>query len=145
MNELIRRRNAAQAVFDRFNGEAFAWGRVDCVRLGAATLRAMGRKVSLAKGGSYTTATGALRALKRAGFDSLEAAVDGQQLLRIAPAQALPCDLIGLPGAEHAGQSLLALCVALGGGRVLGVRDGVEMGLLQPSAEGLAHAIAWRV
>lgn len=147
MHALIRRRDAAQATLDRFNGRALAWGRDDCVRLAAFCARKMGRPVSLAKAGSYSSARGALTALKRAGFDSLEAAVDAQGFVPISPAQALPGDLIGLPPVEDG--PWLALTVYLGNGRIVGFRDGrcgamqLHLGALTPD---LANRVrAWRV
>lgn len=136
IHPLILRRDAAQATLDHFNGQPFAWGKADCVRLGAFHLRQMGRTVSLAKAGSYSSEKGALRALSRTGFASLEAAVDGQGLLRIAPAAALVGDLIGLEGEG----GWPALCVALGNGRVLGFHTG-QARVLKP----LLPVIAWRV
>ena len=69
---MIARVAAAEAVMARFNGAPLAWGETDCVRLAVASLRALGHRVSLAKGGRYGSALGARRALKRAGFDRLE-------------------------------------------------------------------------
>ncbi len=141
MNEAIQRRDAAQAAFDRFNGKPFAWGRNDCVRLAAFVLREMKRPVSLVKGGEYHSARGALRALARAGFPSLDAAVDAQGLMRIPPAAALQADLIGLPAEDG---DWIALAVALGNGRILGFAGGVgQVG--QPRPEVLRTAFAWRV
>lgn len=144
MNPLVKRTAAAQAVVDRYNGRAFAWGRADCVRLAAYALRKMGRPVSLIKAGDYSSLRGALKALRRAGFDGLEQAVDAQGLFRIPPAMALPGDLIGLPSDEDGGErgSWVALTVALGNGRVIGFQSGAAK-ILQPIYG--ADAIAWRV
>ncbi|MFN3584830.1 DUF6950 family protein [Phenylobacterium sp.] len=142
MHETIRRRDAAQAAFDRFNGRALAWGRDDCLRLAAFDLRKMGRAVSLAKAGSYSSLAGALRALRRTGFATLAEAVDAEGLVRIPPAAALPADLLG--GTPHEGGPWVALGVVLGNGRVLGFQNGF-CGVLQPTPEDLATAIAWRV
>lgn len=139
---LIDRVAAAQAAVDRYLGRPLAWGKDDCVRLAAFALRKQGRAVSLAKGGSYSSLRGALAALDRAGFASLEAAVDAQGLERIAPAFVLPGDLIGLQAAEDG--PWLALTVALGNGRVLGFQDG-SCKVLQPRLDLAARAMAWRV
>lgn len=139
---LIERVAIAQAVVDRFNGRPFDWGRDDCARMAAFVLRKRGRPVKLAKAGSYYSARGALKALKRTGFANLTLAVDGQGLRRIAPAAVLPCDFIGLPADD--GGDWLALSVALGGGRVIAFTEGYgRIGQLRD--ETLFQAIAWRV
>lgn len=106
---------AAQATLDRFMRTPFAWGVADCVRLAAFDLKALGYKVSLSAGGYYKSALGAAKALKRAGFDDLAAAVDGVGLMRAPYAYVLPGDLVGLVS----GGEWPALGVALGNGRVL--------------------------
>lgn len=145
--ELLQRRDAAQAAVDRFVGRPLAWGRDDCVRMAAFAARKRGRPVSLAKAGSYSSLRGALVALRRTGFASLEAAVDAQGLEPIAQAFALPCDLIGLPTAEPG--PWLALTIYLGNGRVLGFQEGACK-ILQPlmadmPADQLARVRAWRL
>lgn len=142
MIDLIRRRDAAQAALDRFQGRPLVWGRDDCIRLAAFALRKMKRRVSLAKAGEIRSAAGALRALRRTGFADLAAAVDAQGLMRIPPAAALPADLIGLPTDEEGFGYALTVCV--GNGRVLGFQTGV-CGVMQPRPEGLLNAVAWRV
>lgn len=143
MIELIRRRDAAQAAVDRFIGKPLAWGRADCIRLGAFVCRRMGRPVSLAKAGEYSSLLGAKRALLRTGFATVEAAIDAQGLRRIAPASALTADLVALPGNDD---GLLSLNIAIGNGRLFGVLPGTRVfGPMQPTAEGLKHAIAWSV
>lgn len=136
MHHLISRRDAAQATLLHFEGRAFAWGRADCVRLAAWHLRRMGRRVSLLKGGQYSSERGAKLALARAGFDSLEAALDAQGFLRIPPAAALVGDLVGLEGEG----GWPCLTVALGNGRVLGFHTGAAR-ILKP----IKMVAAWRV
>lgn len=143
MIELIKRRDAAQAAFDRFAGQPFVWGKADCVRLSAFALRQAGHSVSLVKGGSYSSLRGALRALERAGFSSLKAAIEAQPgLLEIPAAMAWPGDLVGLPAEEDG--PWMALSVALGNGRVLGFQAGVCR-VLQPRPDALRNSFAWRV
>ena len=139
MIEMVRRRQAAQAVVDRFLGQPLCFGKSDCIRLGAKALRGMGRPSPLAKAGSYASALGAARALKRAGFEDLVAAVDSLGLERIAPAAALPADLVMLPAPAP---FLGALTMAVGNGRVLGWHEDVETAeILQP----LEYVAAWRL
>jgi hypothetical protein len=137
---LLLRRDAAQATFDRFDGAAFRWSSNDCARMAAFNLRKLGYESPMPKSGSYSSALGAMKALRAAGFESLGAALDSLGLERIAPISALPGDIIGLPGEG----GWTALTVALGNGRVLGFMDregrGVA-GALQPRD----YVCAWRV
>jgi len=134
--EFMTRVSAAQASFDRFDGVAFRWSSNDCVRLAAFTLRKMGHKPALPKAGAYGSLLGARKALAAAGFDSLEAALDAMGLERIAPAAALPADIVALPGEG----GWPALTVAIGNGRVLGFMGG-RGGVMQPRD----YVCAWRV
>lgn len=112
---MVRRRDAAQATLDAYRGKPLAYGRHDCARMAAMALRHLGYKPGLAKAGAYNSAAGALRALKRRGFDSLPAALDAIGLPRIAFAAGLPADIVQLRSDGH----LDALGVLLGNGRVL--------------------------
>lgn len=139
MNDMIRRRDIAQAAMRRYQHAPFAYGKNDCVRLGAFVLRRRGHRLKLAKAGTYHSALGAVRAMKRAGVASIEEALDAMQLPRIAPAAALPCDLVLIPGEGPFGG---ALTMAVGNGRVLGYHqdlDGADV--LQPTE----YVGAWRV
>ncbi len=136
---MVRRQRAAQAVVDRFLHTVLAFGERDCIRLGATALREMGRPAGLTRAGSYSTLLGATRAMKRAGFADLVEAVDAQGLERIAPAAALPADLVMLPAEAPFGG---ALTMAVGNGRVIGWHDDVDTAeILQP----IAYIAAWRL
>jgi hypothetical protein len=139
MTELLRRQHAAQATVDRFKGQPLIYGKNDCVRLAAFLLRKMGHRPQLAKAGSYKTALGAARALQRAGFEDLAAAVDALGFPRVAPAAAWVADLVLLPAEGPFGG---ALSVAVGNGRVLGYHEDVDgADILQP----VQYLAAWRV
>lgn len=135
---LVVRREAVEATIQRFNGKAMKWGLVDCARIAAHNLRHLGIKTTLMKGQRYASEHAALKALRDQGFSGLAQAVD-EMLPRIAPAMAIQGDLIGM---ETEGDVWdVALCVAVGNGRVLGIKDGVAM-ILQPD---LSKAVtAWR-
>ncbi|WP_271300632.1 DUF6950 family protein [Sphingomonas sp. CV7422] len=138
MIEMIRRQQAAQAAVDRFKGQPWQLGKNDCVRMAAFVLRKMGHRPQLGKAGSYTTAAGAMLALKRAGHDSLAGALDALGLERIAPAAARVADIVMIPG-----QAPLdgALTIAVGNGRVLGFHeDSGAAEILQP----VQFVGAWR-
>jgi hypothetical protein len=117
---LIKRVAAVEATIQRFDGRPLQYGRDDCVRMVAFGLRKQGVKVSLLGGGRYSSALGAVKALKRAGYSDLVAAVDGQGLNQIAPAAALPGDVLALPAEQFGG----ALFLAVGNGRAFGYFDG---------------------
>ncbi len=108
----------------RWQGQRFVWGESDCVKLGVSHLRAMGHHLALGlhKAGTYRTAIGAKRALKRAGHDSIAAALDGVGLERIAPAMTLPGDVILTPGTE----GWHALAIVIGNGAVFGFAEGSD-------------------
>lgn len=117
MRETTLRMRACEATQARFDGQLFKWGQHDCVRLAAFALKELGYKPRLVRGGAYASARGARAALRRAGFDSLEAALDGLGLPRIAPAAALAGDILGFPTDDPLFP--LALGVALGSRRCL--------------------------
>jgi hypothetical protein len=137
MTELHRRVQAAQSTLDLYLGKPLEWGRFDCARMAAHTLKALGRKAPLARFGAYSSAVGAIRALRRAGFTDLGQAVDSFGLLRIPPASALPADIIGLAAEDLP----MSLAVALSNGRVLGFHADHEGAVvMQPTA----YLAAWR-
>jgi hypothetical protein len=136
---LLARTEIAQATLDRFKGHPLTYGRHDCVQMAAFHLRASGYRVLLSKGGRYRSAIGAVRALRRAGYQDLFGALDDLGLVRIAPAAAIVGDIVALPSEE---EILPALTIALGNGRVIGWHPDAEgAAVLQP----LAFEAAWRV
>jgi hypothetical protein len=136
MHHMIARRDAAQAALDRFAGKPFTWGKYDCVRLAAFAARQLGHKVNLLKAGPYGTEVEARAALAKAGYASLEAALDAR-FPRIAPAAALPGDIVAVEGKEGDWPCLM---VALGNGATVGFHEG-EARLLRT----LKPLLAWRV
>lgn len=138
---MVRRVAAAEAAVRRFSGAPFKWSSNDCARLAAFTLRRLGHKPPMPRAGSYNSPRAALKALKAAGFDSLEAALDSF-LPRVTPASAKPGDIMAFPSdGDHQGWT--ALAVYVGNGRVLAFHGdpavgpvvGAVIGLVaQPSA-----------
>lgn len=128
---------AAQACIDRFLGKAYAPGKRDCAILAAHLLHQYGIPVPVMKGLRYSTEAGAIKSLKRTGCRDIIEAVDALGLQRIAPAAALPGDLVGLPCEGPWG---CALTVAVGNGRVFGFLNGVGI-VTQPPRLFVA---AWR-
>lgn len=139
MIEAVRRRQVATDAIARFRGVPLAFGTADCARLGTFVLYRMGHRSPLVRAMRYRTAGGAGRALHKLGFDSLVAAIDSIGLARIAPAAALPADLIMLPGEDVFGGSLT---MAVGNGRVLGYHEDLSgADILQP----VEYVAAWRL
>ena len=134
MTPMERRVAATEATKAQFEGKPFAWGTSDCVRLATFHVRQFGWKVRLARAGGYTTALGAKRALTRAGFADLAAAIDGHGLPRIALARVLVGDLVQGEGDPEDNLGFGAIGVALGNGAVLGWHPDAPGGcVLRPS------------
>lgn len=138
MIEMVRRQRAAKAAMARFQYAPFVLGKNDCVRLAAFVIRKMGRRSHLAKAGAYKTPLSAKRALTRAGYADLIEAVDAHGLERIAPAAALPADLVMVPGEGPFGG---ALTMAVDNGRVLGWHQDIDHADVAQPVEYIA---AWR-
>lgn len=89
--ELEIRAEATEATRKKFHGRPFQWGLVDCIKM--ARFQALGMKHRPPRLPRYTTAVGALRALKKMGFESVEAALDSLFPV-IPPAMARVGDLV---------------------------------------------------
>lgn len=135
----LRRQAAAAAAVARFKGAGLKYGVNDCVRLAGLTLRKMGHRVDLPKAGEYRSLVAGVRLLKKRGFDTIEAALDGMGLPRVTLAFAQPADIIGVPGED--GRTALWVCV--GNGRALGWHaDSADCCIIQPT---FAEAVVWSV
>ena len=136
---MMARVAVAQACVAKFDGQPFAWGECDCAKLAAFALQGLGYKPSYARFGRYRSALGARRALRREGFADTTDWIDSiHGLARIAPAAALPGDIVGLPGEE----GWTALTVALGNDRLLGFHlAAAGCAVVQPL---VAPLFAWR-
>lgn len=140
MGTLRQRQKAVQACMDRFADKPFEPGVRDCGKLAAHVLHGMGRKAKLLNGWRGKSWGSAVRYIEAKGFGSLVELVDAMGLERIAPAAALPGDLIAMPtDAEGFGCSL---SVALDNGRVLGLNTAT--GLIEPMIPHI-FVCAWRV
>ncbi|MBP7704206.1 MAG: hypothetical protein KA105_02835 [Caulobacter sp.] len=141
---LIARQRAAQACVDRFNGRALDWGRADCARLAAHALHGLGHPCAPLKGARYRSERAAMRHLLSLGHRGLMPVLDALGHPRIAPAMALPGDIIAM--ATPAEGWDCALTIALGNNRVLGFAEGGEGMVCVPFQPDLTHALtAWRV
>ncbi len=137
-NPLVLRVEAAEAAVREFLNQPLEYGRRDCARMAAFVLKRLNYHVSLTKVGRYTTAIGGVRALRRLGYDSMEAALDGFGMPRIPLASVLPADIIAVPSGER----WPALWIALSGRRVLGWHGSSELAcIIEPHGQ---HIAAWR-
>lgn len=137
MSILLQQRDAAQATLDRFCGVPLQWGRNDCAKMVIFHLRQLGISLSIAKAGRYSSPLGAMKALKRLGFDRLSEVLDDRGLARIVPAARIAGDIVELPSVDGPG----ALSIALGNGRILGYHESLQgADVLQP----VEMVAAWR-
>ena len=142
MTEMERRVAAVRLTMSHFAGKPFAWGRTDCAKVAAWHLRQMGHRVSgMGKAGTYKTPLGARRALSRLGHETLTDALGAIGLLEIAPAAALPGDIVVTPGTD----GFEALTIVAGNGAVLGFHeDALELGLQAIRIGNANSGRAWR-
>jgi hypothetical protein len=141
MQTMIRRQAATQACMDRFAFKPVKPGVRDCAKPAAHVMHKMGHSAKLLNGSRHTTWAGALKYIRRLGFKDLVELMDATGLERIAPAAALPCDIIALPVAEDDPFGC-SLSVALDNGRVLALNP--LSGLIEPMVPHL-FVCAWRV
>lgn len=122
-----------------FAGQAFAWGRADCVVMVHDHLARAGH--ALPDLPRYRTRKGAIAAVKAQGVETLPALLD-VYLKRIAPAFALPGDVIGvLPPDE--GDPLAALIIK-SGELCFGWEEDTPM-LCNMNLPATASLLAWRI
>lgn len=134
---LVRRVAAAQAIHDRVRGRLYRWSALDCGKMVGLHLRKLGYRLELPRIGAYKTPEGALRWLKKRGFDSLEARLDAL-LPQISPAAALVGDVLALESTDQ----LAALVINMGQGQYLGFHEDTdEAVLLRPTAFGKAWSV----
>lgn len=123
--QLVSRIAAAQATIDRFLDQEFQWGANDCAHLAAFAIRSLGHADPLAKIDSYGTRRNALKAMRRAGITSFADHIERLGFEPIAPAMALPGDIVGIPAdQDDEAKGWVALGVAIGQDRVLAFADG---------------------
>lgn len=140
-NVMIARAASAQRALDQFEGRALEWGVCDCARLAAFVLRDLGYKPSLARFGAYRSEFAARRALRRHGMADTPDWLDTVPgLTRIAPAAALPGDIVGMPGEGE----WTSLTICLGSGRLLGFHpDANGVGACTVVQPVIAPVAAW--
>lgn len=135
-NILQLKAKAAADTFEKFNGKPLQLGKYDCARMVAHHLKQCGIKLSVLKGGYYSTEVGARLALKKLGVNSPSEIMD-QHFPRIPFATAMTGDVACVKGEGDLGESMQ---VVLHRQHVLGVNEGVfaELKVIEP-------LYAWRV
>ncbi|MAN12108.1 MAG: hypothetical protein CMN63_06805 [Sphingobium sp.] len=136
--DLAARRDATRRTVERFAGHPFAWGQYDCGKMVIAHLRLMGRRPVLGPGGSWKSAVGLARFLRRHGGSGAACLDEWMPHSRIIPAQAIIGDVVEMPGDSVGGT--FGVCV--GNGRVLAYHEDAEAAaIIQPGQ----YLAAWRV
>lgn len=93
--DLLRRQRALDKVVAKYRNRRLDFRTADCIRMARTHLVALGHRPPVLP--RYSNGKGALRALRQAGFDSIEQLLDSL-LPKIPAARALPGDFILLEG-----------------------------------------------
>lgn len=141
MHPMLKRQAATRACMDRFAFKPMEAGKRDCGKLAALAMHKGGRNAKLLNASKHKTMAGAVKYIRKAGFKDLLELMDATGLERIAPASALPNDIIALASEPGDGFGC-SLCVALDNGRVLAFNP--LSGVCEPM-EPLITVAAWRV
>jgi len=135
--DAVRRERATEATKEEFFGTKFKYGRNDCAQVARKHAIRCGCAFNSSEGGNYSTPLGAKRALTRMGYENLRDLMDKNYEV-IAPARALPGDIIELEGDEVIG----TLVVYLGNQKALSFHETQDaMCIVQI----LEPARAWRM
>lgn len=137
--DLLRRQQALAKTLRKYRGKPMVLGKADCVLMARSHLVAMGHR-GLPPAPKYSSATGALRALKAMADGTVAGLLDAH-LPRIAPAAMLPGDLALVESEDGLGGGTVVIAV---GGKMLGWHpDATGMVVIEPTQ---AHPFvaAWR-
>ncbi|MBM3927309.1 MAG: hypothetical protein FJ335_02465 [Sphingomonadales bacterium] len=135
---LDQRVAATERAVARFRGKPFCWrNRRTCIHVARAQARALKHRPPAIP--DFRSPVGARRALRDAGFETMEALLDGL-FPRIPPAAMWVGDLALVPGSD----GFDAIAVAAGNGTLLMYHEGAE-GLANVK-DAIPHVIAaWRL
>ena len=136
---MIKRKMAVDACMLRFNGKQGRPGVRDCGKLASHALNKMGHKATVITASKHKSWASAISYLKDNGFNDLFGLMDATELPRIAPACALPGDIIAMPTDEEGFGCTLT--VYLGNGFILAFNS---LGVAEPTKVVGALA-AWRL
>lgn len=117
-NIAIHRKQAADAVIEKYINQELKLGKLDCVNMAQTVCDALNIKTVLTDvETNYKTELGAAKFLKKQGFENLADAVDACGFERIAPAYAMPSDILAVENEAIGGYSLM---VAISNGQAIG-------------------------
>lgn len=136
--EMELRRRAVQATADQFNGIPFKWGSFDCGIMVLSHMRRIGNPLPVDGLGEWKSAIGAKRAVKRLGFDTMDAFLDAN-LKRIPPAAARLGDVLSFEAEASVG----GLGINIGNGAVLCYHEDAPEGPI--AGRVITARGAWRV
>ena len=108
MHDLIRRKQAISLTQEYFLGKPFTWGKYDCIKLARFHAKNMGHK-KLRQIGKYENYSGAIRELKKTGFESIHDLISNY-FFQIVPAMSLPGDLALLESPSDCKMDAIVLC-----------------------------------
>ena len=120
MNPLIRRTVLTEQTNAKWFGRPFRWGTSDCARIAAFHARKFGHKPP--KTGGYSTLVGAISRLEELGYATLPDLIDGYGLREIAPAFAMPGDIVSFASDAPIG----ATGIVVGNGRMLAFHEAAQ-------------------
>ena len=142
--ELIARVIGTQKTSDKWLDQDFKWGTADCGQMVGDHLDSLGFTSPLSKAKPYKTELGARRVMKKLGASSMEDFLDQLGFDRIAPAAALPGDIVGFPGGTD-DHEWTALGIHVGGDKIAGfaAADG-ENAIVRIGPVSVC-TVAWRV
>lgn len=137
---------ATESVVELLRDQPMSWEGANCIRLARAQAVAMGHDVPPVP--RFKTRTGALRALKKQGANTMAELLDRFFERHDAPAFALVGDLVLLPGEDDEGardDTLGAVCISDGRGNLFGWIH-PDLSRMQVIKQATAHAVAaWRL
>ena len=142
---LVLRNAACQATIDKYLNQPFSWGENDCFHLVSHCLTGLGQPDILTGIPAYDTYATAQAAAEAAGIHDFNTYLDTFGWERIAPAAALPGDIISIP--SDIGPTWPALGLFISADRILAYAGTAcaRGGLSRLPPEVMADVVAWRV
>ncbi|MFN3388480.1 MAG: DUF6950 family protein [Allosphingosinicella sp.] len=104
---LLRRHAALEKLVRKYRGKPCDFESADCIRMIRALLVSLGHRPP--KLPRYRSRAGAIRALRRAGFDNVEQLLDSLLLTRIPPAAMLPGDIAVMDDEDGIGAAVVLI------------------------------------
>lgn len=129
--EIEIRAEATEATRQKFTGRPFEWGKVDCIKMARFHALKMGHKPPRLP--RYSSAVGALRGIKKTGFESIDD-IFADMFPSIAPAAARVGDFVIAEGEDGIDAVFISV-----GRKIMGFHEEAE-GLVMVIPEKLKSA-----